>query len=273
MIKQFVNVFWKELWARRWAIFGYTLSAILFFWMFAGFYPSIASKSAQFNEVFSSYPKIFFDVLGVKTINMATFDSFVAMELFSMIWPLTALMLIISAAAHAIAGEVEKGTMEIQLSLPMSRIRLYLAKLMSGVTIVFVFVFASVASLIPLAHVYGVGINENSVWIVNWLSLAFCFAVYGAAMAVSSFVSERGQTYMIVGGTLMAMYVINILAGMVKSLEWSQYASIFYYYKPIDVLSNGAALDVWSLTILCSVGAIGAIVGMLRFNKRDILVG
>ncbi len=270
MIKRFFLTTLKELRLKRLTIISYTFAAFAFLLMYAAVYPAVQDQSAKFTELFSSYPKEFLEAFSISQIRMDTYENYLAMEHFSIIWPLMVALLTVTLSGFAIAGEIEKRTMSIMLSLPMSRLNIFFAKYTAGIIALLIFSFISIMAAVPLAWIFDFGINSSTFWATLLISLAFGWALLGLGFCISSFFSEKGQAYLILGGTLLLMYVINVISQLVNSIDWLKYFSIFNYYKPTDIMT-GASLDVWSTLVLCAVAIISTLFGALWFKRRDVI--
>jgi ABC-2 type transport system permease protein len=261
----------KELRQRRWLLMGYTITALVFTLMYASVYPSIHEQSSQFTQLFNSYPKAFLDAFGIGQVNMSTFEGYLAMEHYSLVWPMMAALIAISFAAGALSGEIEKGTATMLLSLPVSRLKLFFAKYFAGAVAVAIFTIITIYSAVPAGLFFGIDLDPSRLVAVIAPCLTFAFAIYGLAIAASSYFSDRGRVYMVLGGGLLFMYVINIISGLSEPWEWLKYLSLFNYYTALDIIA-GDPIDLWAIAVLAAVAILGAILGALRFNRRDIAV-
>ena len=82
-------------------------------------YPSVSKSSAALQEYLDQFPEAFREAFGME--NYASGTGFLNAELFSMVVPLVMVAVALGAAAAATAGEEERGTLELLLSLPVRR--------------------------------------------------------------------------------------------------------------------------------------------------------
>lgn len=268
---RFWVVLQKELYQRRWTILAYSLIGFAFLWLYVGIYPSFEKESAKFNELVQSYPKALLEAFNIEQLQLTTIAGFISVEHFGFMWPLMAILLMVSTAGQAVAAEIERGTMALLLSLPIGRFRLYLAKYLAGIVILLVFAMFSIAVVVPLVHWTGYSISAANVARVFVLSVCFGWAVYGVSFMVSAWVRERSRVYVVMAGGLILMYVANIASGLVKSLDKLKYVSIFHYYTPDKALVLGQLQNV-SVLVFVAVAIVASIVGMVWFVRRDISV-
>ncbi len=271
MNRQIFATIYKELRQRRWAILSYCLIALGFVWMYMAIFPSFQEESAKFNELLEAYPKALLEAFNIKDLSFSTIEGYISAEHFSFVWPIMVILLMLSIAGQAIAGEIERGTMAIALSMPISRLKIFVSKYLAGIAVLFVFCAFSILSLLPLASLIGLDINTQNVWLVMLISFLFGWVVFSAGLMVSSFASERSKVYFTLGGGLLVMYVINIVSGLIEAAEKLQYASIFYYYAPSDALVKGE-VDSLAIVIMASTAIVCTAIGAIAFTRRDISV-
>lgn len=261
----------KELYQRRWALFGFSLAAILFILLYISIFPSFQKETAKLNDLFDAYPKAVLQAFNIDQLQFSTFEGYISAEHFSFVWPLMAIFLALSLAGVGFAGEIEKGTMAFLLSQPVSRAKIYWAKYSSGILALTAFTTLSILLIIPLAKIQNIEVNSVNVLKTAVLSLCFVWAVYSLAILVSSVTSEKNRTYFALGGLLLIMYVANVVSGLVTPLKSLKYVSFFNYYAPSKTLTTGV-LPISSLVIFCAVTVIAMILGYIFFSRRDISV-
>lgn len=270
-MRQYVSIIKKEIFVRRWSLFGFTLGSVGFLLLYVLIYPSFQNEAARFNELLQSYPKAVLKAFNMEQLNISSASGYISAEHFSFVWPLLAIFLAIGTAGNSIAGEIEKATLAISLSAPVKRARLYLAKMYSGIIIVCGFAIVSILALIPLTMINDVAINSTNVLKITILGLFFALAIYSLALMFSAIYSEKSKVYFWTGGILLSMYVANIVSGLVSSMKNLQYLSFFHYFAPDKALVNGQlstqALAVFGATAVISLG-----IGLVIFKNRDINV-
>ena len=240
-------------------------------WMYVAMFPSIAKQADAFTEVFENFPPAVFEIFGIEDLNMSTLENFLSMEHFSLVLPIMTLFLMTSVAGRAIAGEIETGTVELLIGRPVSRLKLFFAKYVSGMGVLIVFTVISVFSIIPLAALHGVEYQIESFAAGALIVFLFGWAVFSMAMMFSSFFSERSKVYMACGGILLAMYVLNIIALMKDSLDALKYLSFFHYYAYSDAVIRQSLYGTGCLIFVC-VSIVCTAFGLSWFLKRDIAV-
>jgi ABC-2 type transport system permease protein len=256
---------------RKFSLIAYLLAAVLFLWMYVALFPTMQEQSEVLATAFESFPDAFFKAFGIEDLNISSIDSFLAMEHFSIVWPLMAIMLLVSIAGRGLSGQIEQGTIEIILSCPVSRLCVLAAKYLAGMITLFVFTIASIFTIAPFAAIHGVDYVFGNFATVSIISFLFGWAVFSVAVLFSTIFSERGRVYMATGGMLLIMYILNIAAALNKNLDGLKFASFFHYYNYNDAIVRNT-LHSTDLLVFVAVAIMSTLASAWIFHKRDICV-
>lgn len=248
----------------------YTVISIAFIWMYIAMWPSFSKESEKFLELADAYPEALMKAMNIDIMGMfGSVEGFIAGEHFSIIWPIVLIILTLTYASSAIAGEVDKGTIELLLAQPISRLKIFIAKYFSGLVIVAAFILLSNFSVVPLSLLHNVDLQIQNYLSISILGFLFAFAIFGICIMLSSFFSSRGLPMAITGGVLIIMYALNVFAALQESVENLKYLSFFYYYEFADAAIYNK-LDVVDISVFLVVGIITSIIGVIIFLKRNI---
>jgi ABC-2 type transport system permease protein len=241
-------------------------------WVLVAVFPSMARKGEELRVAFENYPEA---MLKAFNIDMSTFlanlEGFLATENFSIMWPILLIILVVSFGAGVIAGEIEKGTIEILLAQPISRAKLFLTKYAAGIAVTLIFVFASVFSAIPFALLYNVGFDPQSYLVMSVLGSLFGVASFSLATMFSSIFSERGKAASLTSAVLIVMYALHLVAAFKESLDKLKYLSFFHYYDHSAAMLEHH-IDPLAFVVFLGAGAVFTLIGLIAFTKRDIAV-
>jgi ABC-2 type transport system permease protein len=251
----------------------YTIASLLFALMYVSMFPSMAKQSEQFMEAFKNYPKDMMEAFGIEIsqLSFSNVQSFLAMENFSLMWPIMVFAMSISLASSAIAGDIEKGTMSIFLSQPISRVKLYYSKVLSGFLFISIFVVLSVFLIPIIIALQNIDFKFNGFVMMAIIGWFFSMAIYGVMMFLSSIFSEKGKVMFMGVGLIVLMYAINVVANLKDSLDKLKYLSFFHYFDQQNALVN-AKIDWHSIVVFTLVAVVCIISGSVIFKKRDIIV-
>jgi ABC-2 type transport system permease protein len=179
--------------------------------------------------------------------------------------------------AGALAGELERGTMELLVAQPIARWRIVTTHLCVDLLTIpalalCMFLGTILGShIVPLAnpHLY-------DYWKAVVLAAALGFALTGMTIALSSLGRSRWRVLTWAIALALVMSLLNILGQLWDALTPYRPLSIFYYYQPqYAVLKNQwtvpvAGLEIPMLAVLLGVGAAGYAFAIWRFTRRDL---
>lgn len=264
------QIFWRTILDRRRSLIVYLLAGVGLIWLYVITYPTVQATSAEISDLAQALPPALTEAFGIDPRSFITFEGFMAGKHFSMVWPMMMVMLVAGFAAGSIAGDVEKGTMELVLSQPISRTKVIFARIMSGVTINLIFALVSVLSVVPIANAYNIDIAQENFVLLTAIGFLFGLAVFGISMLASAFFSEKGKALFVIIGVLLSMYVINIVALLKASLENAKFASYFYYFDYTGMLLDGK-IGTLSIAVFLVAFVALAVASTVRFVRRDIV--
>ena len=261
----------KELKQRRWSLLAYCLAALGFLWLYISLFPYLQQQSQNYMKMFESFPKAFMDAFGFEGDFFLNVQGYMASEMYTLIWPLLAIFLLLSHAGSAIAGEIETMTIGSLLAQPVSRTRLYIVKYLSGVIRLVIFVAATVLTCMPIASIYHLSYRATNFFTFSLLALLFGLAIYSFAFMLSAIFSEKSHVYFATGGVLFGMYVLNVISALKPALKNLKFASIFHYYNPGNALIRNH-IDPLALLIFAGGSVLFFAIGLSLFKKRDISI-
>ncbi|MEK9156421.1 MAG: ABC transporter permease subunit [Patescibacteria group bacterium] len=266
-------IYWRTIRDRRSSLAIYVAITVILVWLYVSLFPEMAKQSERFNELMKAYPEQLMKAFGIESpgVIFSKLENFLAMEQYSLTWPILLVALFISWGGAALAGEIEKGTIELLLAQPVSRSKLFWSKYLSGLSGLIVFVLVSVYSAIPLAAAYDVSYrlaHFNKMAIIGFL---FGWAIFSLAIFFSALFSERGRVYFLTAGVTLIMYVLNLVANLKESLSDLKYLSLFHYFNANDALMENKIDDLSYLVFIVSALVFSGL-GALTFTRRDIAV-
>lgn len=170
----------------------------------------------------------------------------------------------------AVAGERQRGTLEVLLARPIGRRELYATVLVATLGLVIACVTAIVAGVILGAIVSGVA-GQLPPWTlfacwVNAVALHAALATVGLAASVSF---DRLGTAVGLGiGLTIAWYAMEFLGALWPAISWMRPLSLFHYLQAAEVLAG--RIDPGNLAVLAGVGLVAIAAGLVIFPRRDL---
>jgi len=176
----------------------------------------------------------------------------------------------IGFATSAVAGERQRGTLEVLLARPLSRRRVYVTLLAAVLLFVgLVLIAASIGTVIGSALV---GVLDQlplarlpTLWLDGML-LWGGFAAIGLAASVSfdRLTPALGLTVAVV----IVSYFLDILGSLWPDAKGLQPYSLFHYLTSRDILTG--TVDLAGFALLALVGAVAIGYALVEFPRRDL---
>jgi ABC-2 type transport system permease protein len=308
----------------RWALLAVCLLLVLFsgLWVkiaqrvtaeIAPFFNAVALAGKidpkLFDEVIFKGPgKVSQAVMGGSGIQFERPTDFMAVQLLHPVVIALACIWAVGRAAGAIAGELDRGTMELLLSQPVPRNRLVLAHFLVDCVVIPVFCLSIIAGTqIGLA---AVGPFEVDYSVLDKIKTPFpiprgpdvlevdaspqpgavlnlaalMFAVSGVTMAISAVNRNRWRAIGFGLLIVIGMFVANVVGQLWDTIAVVRPITLFFYYQPQEVWLAGNWWvdlgDAWAdgqpllrlpgAGVLAAVGMTGYLVALRVFTRRDL---
>ena len=262
------NVFLKSLRDLRRSFAWWAVGLVGYVALIVSVYPTIRDNP-DLNKLVESYPEALkaFIAFGGQ-FDFTSAAGYLGSELFSFMIPALFLVATVGNGAGSIAGEEERGTLDLLLSAPLSRTRIAVEKLAAMCAEAAGLGLVLWLALWIGALVFGMDISAAHLGaaVIVLVLLAIAYGAVAFMLAAAT-----GKKALAVGGTValaVGAYLVNSLASLVDALEPFQKATPFYHYAAGDPLHNG--LDPWNTLYLFAVGAVAAVVGVALFARRDV---
>lgn len=180
--------------------------------------------------------------------------------------------------AHAIvcctrvpAGEVDRGTVDVLLGLPVSRWELLIsdsaAWLVCGAAILGAALVGNTIGSANVAPELRPSLPRLFIVLVNLLLLYL--AVGGLAWLFSALSDRRGRAMTVVFILVLASFLLNYLAQFWTPAERLSFLSMLNYYRPLFIMRDGVWPVKDMLILLASAAALWTIAGII-FARRDL---
>lgn len=180
---------------------------------------------------------------------------------------------ILTVGTRVLAGEVDRGTADLLLTLPVSRAAVYVS---GSLVLAAALVVLSAAPLLGLAlgeRVFGLreplALGRLVIPAANLLAMSLSAA--GATLMVSAAASRRGPAVAVVLAALLASFLLNFLAQIWPAAERAgvDMLSLLHYYRPLASVQSGE-WPVGDMAVLLGAGALFWVVGLVKWVRRDV---
>ena len=262
------SVFAKTVRERLRAFRWWCLVTIGFVSLYGSVYPSIRGKESL-NKLLKDYPEALKNLVGFGgNLDFVSGAGYLGSEVFSFWAPIVLLAVAIAAGSSALAGEEESGTLDLLLSLPLSRSRCLLEKLAALVCETSALAFLLWILLVIVSHADAMGVSTGRLAAAVLAALLFALDFGILALALGAATGRRALAIGVSATLAVAADIINALAPMASWLDKIKLASPFYYYSHGDPLRNG--VNVRDALILLAVAVVFAVIAPGLFRRRDL---
>jgi ABC-2 type transport system permease protein len=265
---------WLKAARESWALLS-ALCVLMF--AFAWIYVWLVSKIERpaLLSFFTSALKDFEPLSAVPFSEVVTPAGVIAL---AFIHPLVQFSFVVWAAARGsdvVAGELERGTLEMLVAQPISRLAIFISK-----------IAVAVLGLIGITAALWAGVSvgiqvvvpNDPVWPGLFLPAALNvfglgFAVLGIATLVSSVDRYRWRTIGIVGSVYAVSIVADVIARMARGWEWIRYSTILTPFEPQRLVAKPD--EAWSILaqhngVLLLLGTACLLAAGVIFARRDL---
>jgi ABC-2 type transport system permease protein len=180
------------------------------------------------------------------------------------------LVFAVGFAAQAIAGERQRGTLEVLLARPLSRHRVYLTMAVATA----LFIGLSLLGL-TLGALGGAALTGRVAELVPgnlpllWLNAFLLYAAFGAISLAASVSFDRlAPAIGLSLAVVLVSYFLDVIGDLWPDAEFLQPFSLFHYLDARGALSG--LPEASNFVVLGAVIAVAAVYALIVFPRRDL---
>ena len=169
------------------------------------------------------------------------------------------------------SGEIDRGTIDVLLSWPISRRKLFCAE-----SLIWLATGVGLCVMMFTGHFLARQFAPSSVptspqRVLIILANLYCLylAVGGLAFFVSAMSSHRGRAIAMIFTILLASFLLNFVVQFWQAISGLAPFGILHYYRPAAILATGA-MPLTDMAILLSVGGVAWVSACEIFARRNI---
>lgn len=192
------------------------------------------------------------------------------------------MVFVIMVANGLLAGQVDSGSMAYVLSTPTKRRTVTVTQM--AYLLFSLFAMFALLTIISVVSVWVVGgnnfaINYGEILLFNAGAFLTMFAIAGFCFMCSAIFNRTKYSLSIGGGLTIFSLVCTILglfgsavvpsAMRISAMNFFNYLSIITFFDTVSIL-GGTLSYLWKFGILAAIGIITFIIGVFRFDKKDL---
>lgn len=230
-------------------------------------WPTIRDNEAlvQLEESYPEELKAFFSFGG---FDFSTAAGYLGAELYSLMVPLFLIVAAIGAGARAIAGEEQRGTLELLLGNPISRRRLVLEKVTALAIELAALALVVLLTLAVSTAIADMDVSLGDLAAATTSAFLLSLALGALAFALGAGTGRGGIAIGLSAAAGAAAYLINGLAPLADVIHSIRWLSPWYHYAAGDPLRNG--LSAGHALVLLGITVTAVAVAVVAFDRRDV---
>jgi len=254
---------------QRRALLGWSIALALLTLLTLLSWPTIRDQAEDLQRVIDRLPPAMKAFAG-DVSDATTGPGFIRGRLFGFMLPLLFAAYAIGRGADAVAGEEERGTLDLVLAHPVSRLTLVLERT-AAIGLCVLLLALPLAVLLLVGDVaFTLHLDRPRVLLTLFMLTLHTWALGSVALAVGCATGRKAYAIAAASGLAVAGFLLEGLANLSARLEGLRYASTFYYY------GGGKTLTTWDprlgIAVLALVTVLGLLVAVLAFERRDVAV-
>ncbi|MDE0131937.1 MAG: ABC transporter permease subunit [bacterium] len=256
----------KTLRDRQRAVMGFGLGIVaLSVWLGVMF--TVMRESDDFTEFMNNLPAGLLSAFGIDSATFLSAAGFLSSYLFTLFAPLFVLFFVINAAANEVMAEERDGLLDMLLSSPVSRTRVFLEKTGGVALAALVLVAVLTVALLVVNPIFDLSLSVTGV-LAAGLSLWLLGVLFAALTLVAgTFTGRSVVAGGVAGSAAFLAWFVSGFSDLYAPLETFDKASPFTWYQEPHPLTDGVgAGQVW--LAVTAAGLIAA--ATLMFRRRDL---
>jgi ABC-2 type transport system permease protein len=186
-----------------------------------------------------------------------------------MLWPVVAAVAAIALATRPVAGDLDRGFLEIALSTPFSRAR-YLATAIAGQAVaIAVLALATVGGMLLGGTVVGAPFDAGRFLLAAVHAFAFGIVIAAVTTLLAVAVLDRGRAAGIATALVLGTYLLDAAAKVWTGLGTVAEISPFHHFVTRPIIDDGT-FPTADFVLLVVVAVVAWAAAIALFRRRDL---
>jgi ABC-2 type transport system permease protein len=261
------SVLGRALFDQRRSIGWWALGIAGFVVLLILYWPSIRGQGEDLQRIVNSMPAAMKAFSG----DLSAFTSapgYLQGELFAVALPILLVVYGVGRGSDAIAGEEERGQLEMILAEPISRVRVVLEK--AGALVLGLVALGLVAFMTIAAGGAALSMELSRTRLLTAVTgtAIFGFAMGALALAVGGLTGRKAVATGVPAGLVVVTWLLEGIARLTDTAEWALPLSPFHHYT-VGAQMTGAA-EPWRLLLLFAAAIVLVAVAAWGLERRDV---
>jgi len=250
-------------------VLGWAIALSLFAVMYIAIYPQLGEQLESMKTLFE------LPMYRAFGMQMNSFEGFIASSVVQFI-PIILAIYVIMASTETLAGEEDKGHLELVVTMPIKRWQIVLAKAIAlALVTLMILVITGASSAVALSWMKNL-ITVELTATQLFFGVLSAWPITLAVLMMGLFFSACMPNQRTAAMTMTTIYVVSYfgesLAALVDSLDTIKVFSLFSYFdSTANLFSEG--MQAADTAVLLSTAAVFLGLALISFENRDITVG
>jgi ABC-2 type transport system permease protein len=252
---------------RRRSLLWWALALVALIGLNIAFYPSVRD-SASLSDYGKDLPKGLRALFAGGEIDIASPVGYLNSQVYALMAPLLLMIFSIGAGAAAVAGEEERGTLDLVLAHPVRRRDYVIQRFLAIAALVGVLTAVVLASVALGSWLVDLEIGFGKL-VAASVSVGLLALLFGAlALAAGAIAPGRARAISVAAAVAVAAWMLDGLGQSVDALDPWRPVSPFYQALGHSPLRDGVPWGGWA--VLALITGVLVMCGALGLERRDI---
>lgn len=252
---------------RRRSLVWWTLGVVAFVALTVAFYPSIRDDPAL-SDYSEDLPEAMRALFAGGETDLVSAPGYLNSQIYSLMAPIILLIFAIGIGAAAVAGEEERGTLDLLLAQPIRRVDFVVQRSLALVALV-----AALSAVLLITVVVGAQLVDLEIGFGKLVAatggVGLLGLLFGAiALAVGAWWPGRGRAIAVAAGIAIAAWMLDGLGQAVDALDPWRPVSPYYQALGTSPLTDGVPWGSWALLI--GLSALFVAAASIGLRLRDV---
>jgi len=262
-----MNVFARELKARRIGLIAWLVAMAVFMWTSMVKYQTLSTDPTATEALLKQMPETIKTIFGMNGLEATTLAGY-----FGICFLFIAIMLAVHAAllgTGLLTVEPLNKTTEFLYTRPVSRRRIVTFKLLSGLLQLAILWLVTYATSWGSISLYA-SMNGFETTLLMFMLAAGIIQItfFSLGMVVAALMRSASGAGKLLTGFVFASYTLSLVSQL-DGYNWLHYTSIFRYFDAVDII-NTNALKLHYVIICLGISALAIAIVYLRYPHKDL---
>ncbi|CAB4987801.1 MAG: ABC transporter permease subunit [Actinobacteria bacterium] len=262
-----MRILFLKTWRDHWKSYlAWTLTLTFLIVIQMSIFPSVSKNKSTMQSFLDTFPDTIRKIFRMQDYTSG--PGFLSTELYSMMIPLLIIAVGATWGAGATAEEEDEGTADLLFTLPISRTRILISKILATVSAISILGFLAMALILILRGRVDMEIASDKLLAATFSSISLGIFFTGISFVVGAFSRRKGAAVGVVTGIALVTFLIYSLSALVENFD------SITPYNPMQwglgslPLFNG--FDVPGILKLLAGGVVLLVMAVVVFDRKDI---